>query len=224
MIHFSRPTNKIPRLLPDFPKSLPFQVSGNSDPASKTLIQGDWSTGQIIGNFLGPTGYRWTWTTAAETTASVYTPLACVHDVITQLSALCSRCNSTSDRTQQQHGKPSLQLSVNTSLQLNKLQLVTNATETTHQWLTVSAAVRLMPSPPARVLSRNTKMSDRVWKSATMSRRSDIFDDPSNLTYVCFRCQRNSCKHTVTSETGKNVHQIHSNTCTCMQQASGDMI
>ena len=46
--------------------------------------------------------------------------------------------------------------------------------------LTVSAAVRLIPSPPALVLSKKTKMSLRVWKSATMSRRSDILEDPSS--------------------------------------------
>ena len=45
---------------------------------------------------------------------------------------------------------------------------------------TVSAAVRLMPSPPALVLSRNAKMSVLAWKSATMSRRSEILDDPSS--------------------------------------------
>lgn len=45
--------------------------------------------------------------------------------------------------------------------------------------LTVSAAVRLIPRPPARVLSRKTKMSERDWKSATMSRRSAILDEPS---------------------------------------------
>jgi len=54
-------------------------------------------------------------------------------------------------------------------------------TQIKHTAHTVSAAVRLMPSPPARVLSKNTKISDRVWKSATISRRSDIFDDPSSL-------------------------------------------
>jgi hypothetical protein len=47
--------------------------------------------------------------------------------------------------------------------------------------LTVSAAVRLMPSPPALVLNRKTKMSDRLWKSATMSRLSEILEEPSNL-------------------------------------------
>ena len=52
--------------------------------------------------------------------------------------------------------------------------------------LTVSAAVRLIPSPPALVERRKTKMSDRVWKSATMSRRSLILDDPSNRMNVCF--------------------------------------
>jgi hypothetical protein len=46
--------------------------------------------------------------------------------------------------------------------------------------LTVSAAVKLMPRPPALVLSKNTKMSDRDWKSATISRLSAIFDDPSS--------------------------------------------
>ena len=54
--------------------------------------------------------------------------------------------------------------------------------------LTVSAAVRLIPSPPALVLSRKTKMSERAWKSATMSRRSEILEDPSSLMYVCFLC------------------------------------
>jgi len=83
---------------------------------------------------------------------------------------------------------------------------------TAKKWLTVSAAVRLMPRPPARVLSRNTKMSDRVWKSATMSLRSDIFDEPSNLMYVCFRCHRNSCgqKHC----NNRNCRQLGSKTHT----------
>lgn len=54
--------------------------------------------------------------------------------------------------------------------------------------LTVSAAVKLMPSPPARVDNRNTKMSLRFWKSATMSRRAEILLDPSNRMYRCFLC------------------------------------
>lgn len=60
--------------------------------------------------------------------------------------------------------------------------------------LTVSAAVRLIPSPPALVLSRNTKMSERVWKSATMSRLSEILDEPSSLMQVCFLCHMYSLK------------------------------
>lgn len=60
--------------------------------------------------------------------------------------------------------------------------------------LTVSAAVRLMPSPPARVDSKKTKMSERLWKSATMSRRSEILDEPSSRMYVCLRCHMYSWK------------------------------
>lgn len=38
------------------------------------------------------------------------------------------------------------------------------------------------------------------WKSATMSRLSEIFDEPSSLMYVCLRCHIYSCKisrHTI---------------------------
>lgn len=53
---------------------------------------------------------------------------------------------------------------------------------------TVSAAVKLMPNPPARVESKNTKMSVLLWKSATMSRLAEILLDPSSRMYRCFRC------------------------------------
>ena len=63
--------------------------------------------------------------------------------------------------------------------------------------LTVSAAVKFIPRPPALVLNKNTKMSDRVWKSATMSRRSEILDEPSSRMYVCFLCHMYSCKEKI---------------------------
>ena len=61
----------------------------------------------------------------------------------------------------------------------------------------MSAAVKLIPRPPALVLNKNTKMSDRVWKSATMSRRSEILDEPSSRMYVCFLCHMYSCKEKI---------------------------
>ena len=48
--------------------------------------------------------------------------------------------------------------------------------------LTVSAAVKLMPSPPALVLKRKTKISSLDWKPATVSRRDEILHDPSKRT------------------------------------------
>ena len=43
------------------------------------------------------------------------------------------------------------------------------------------------------------------WKSATMSRLSEIFDEPSSLMYVCLRCHMYSCK-----SSRHTIHDAHS--------------
>jgi hypothetical protein len=58
-------------------------------------------------------------------------------------------------------------------------------------------------------------ITNLAWKSATMSRLSEIFDEPSSLMYVCFRCHIYSWKsirHTINYVYGRQHGRLVCNT------------
>ena len=65
---------------------------------------------------------------------------------------------------------------------LLSLSIKRYVTFTSNKKLTVSAAVRLIPRPPALVLSRKTKISSDDWNPATVSRRDEMRHEPSKRT------------------------------------------